>query len=137
MESSSPPRVPIVRYMTVSDDLQVNSSNPRLLDVIGLLYGIHAQAHEPFPLIYPQLCVFLALTDCRDAGECWLECVNDNNGQRVFRSGRHRISFGDDPLQVIGVRFRFTDCRFPTPGMYAVQFWYNGAFVEQKYVRVR
>jgi hypothetical protein len=131
-----PPFVPVVRYMTVSNDLRVDPLASHLVDVIGLLYSIRSLDDPPFPLLYRQLCVFLALTDSRGEGEGWLECVNADTGQRIFRSVRHRIVFGDDPLRVVGARFRVVDCPFPSAGMYAVQFWYNGTLVDQKYVRV-
>jgi hypothetical protein len=132
-----PPFVPVVRYMTVSNDLRVDPTNPHLVDILGLVYSIRALDDPPFPLVYPQLCVLLALTDSRGEGEGWLECVNADTGQRIFRSARHQIVFGDDPLRVVGARFRVTNCPFPIAGMYAIQFWYNGTLVEQKFLRVR
>jgi hypothetical protein len=132
-----PPARPVVRYMTVSDDLRVTPANPRLIDVLGLLYAVRPRAGAAYPLVYPQLCVYLALTDCRGDGDGWLECANDDTGARVFRSARHRIEFGDDPLRVVGVRFRVADCPFPAAGVYALQFWYNAEVIEQKFVQVR
>jgi hypothetical protein len=131
-----PPFVPIVRYMTLSNDLRVDPRTPHLVDIIGLLYSIRALDNPPFPLLYQQICVLLTLTDSRGEGEGWVECVNADTGQRIFRSARHRIVFCDDRLRVVGARFRITNCPFPAAGMYAMQFWYNGALVEQKYLRV-
>ena len=138
--SSNPnrlPFVPVVRYMIVSNDLRIDPTRPQLVDVVGLLYSIRAHGTPPFPMAHAQLCVFLALTDCRGEGDGWVECVNDDTGRRVFGSGRHCLAFGDDPLRVVGVQFRLTDCPFPAAGMYAVQFWYNGVVVDQKLIRVR
>jgi hypothetical protein len=132
-----PPFLPVVRYMIVSNDLRIDPTQPQSVDIVGLLYNIRAHGTPPFPMTYTQFCVFLALTDCRGEGEGWLECVNDDTGQRVFGSARYSLSFGEDPLRVIGVRFRLTECPFPVAGMYAVQFWYNGVVLEQKFVRVR
>ncbi len=132
-----PPFLPVVRYMTVSNDLRIDPNQQQLVDIVGLVYNISAHGTPSFPMTYAQLCVFLALTDCRGEGDGWVECVNDDTGQRVFGSGRYRLAFGDDPLRVVGVRFRLTDCPFPVAGMYAVQFWYNGVLRDQKFVRVR
>lgn len=49
----------------------------------------------------------------------------------------HDVTFGADPLEVIGVPFRIRDCSFPYPGMYSIQFWYNGEKVEERPLRLR
>src|SRR5437016_3580432 len=95
VSAGGPPIAPVVRYMTVSDDFRLNATNPRLLDVIGLVYTIHATGNPPYPLLYPQLCVFLALTDCRGQGNGWVVCENEDTGRRLFRSGTHSIVFGN------------------------------------------
>ncbi len=132
-----PAFLPVSRYMTVSNDLLVDPAQPQSVNIVGLLYNIRAHGAPPFPMNHSQLCIFLALTDCRGEGEGWVECVNDDTGARVFASGRHPLAFGDDPLRVVGVRFRLTDCTFPAAGMYAVQFRYNGHVVDRRYLRVR
>ena len=60
--------LPSVRYMLLSEDLRINSSNPHLVDIIGLLTNLVSLEEPPFPLRYPELCVFLTLTEGRGQG---------------------------------------------------------------------
>ena len=81
--------------------------------MFGLLYNIRPKPPTVYPIRYPELCVFLALTDCRGQGEEWIVCENEDTGQRVFASRRRPITFGPDRLEVIGVPFRVRACPFP------------------------
>jgi hypothetical protein len=81
--------------------------------------------------------VFLALTEGRGTGTAQIICVFEETGQRIFGSPQYQVQFGPDPLEVIGVPFRIRDCRFPYPGMYSIQFWYNDEKVEERPLRLR
>jgi hypothetical protein len=48
----------------------------------------------------------------------------------VFETPKRTISFGEDPLELVGAPFRIRDCLFPHEGLYSVQFWYNDQIVE-------
>lgn len=128
---------PVVRYMLLCEDWHVNPQNERRVTIVGLISNIHALDVPPYPLRYRELCVFLALTEGRGQGEGQIQCVFEETGQRVFQTPRRPISFGDDPLEVVGIPFRIRDCRFPFPGMYSVQFWYNGVMIEECSLRMR
>ena len=53
---------PIVRYMLLCDDWQLDAANNRRVIIVGLISNIHALDEPPYPLLYQELCVFLALT---------------------------------------------------------------------------
>jgi hypothetical protein len=129
--------LPIVRYMIVCNDWRTDPARSHLINIAGLLYNIRPTGNPPYPLRYPELCVFLALTDCRGQADGWIVCENEDTGQRVFASPRRPITFGPDPLEVVGVPFRIRQCPFPRPGLYSIQFWYNDTQVEQRLVNLR
>lgn len=128
---------PVVRYMLLCDDWRVDPDNHRRISIIGLLGNIHSLEAPPYPLFYREMCVFLVLTEGRGQGEGKIVCVFAENGQKIFETRGRPISFGDDPLEVVGVPFRIRDCSFPQSGLYAVQFWYEGELVEERPLRMR
>jgi len=117
---------PTVRYMLLCDDWHVDADNRNRLTIVGLISSIRAIDDPPYPLLRQELCVFLILTGGRGQGEGHIVCVFEDTGQTIFESGRRPIAFGPDPLEVVGVPFRIRDCRFPFPGLYGIQFWYDG-----------
>lgn len=60
---------PVVRYMLLCDDWQVDPANQSRVHIIGLVSFIRATDELPYPLRYRELCVFLALTEGRGKGE--------------------------------------------------------------------
>jgi hypothetical protein len=123
--------------MICSNGLRASAGNPRLLDVIGLLYIIRPRHTPPYPLTLKELCVFLALADCRGTGLGHLICESEDTGDRIFWTPPRQITFSPDPLDVLGVRFRVCSCSFPGPGLYSIQFWYNGVRVEHRLLSLR
>jgi hypothetical protein len=128
---------PLVRYMLLCDDWQLDPANNRRVTIIGLVGNIHALEEPPYPLLYRELCVFLALTEGRGEGEGQVVCAFEESGQTIFQSAKRSIAFGPDPLEIVGVSFRIRNCRFPFPGLYLVQFWYDGIKVEERPLRMR
>ena len=61
--------LPVVRHLLVCEDLIYDPANPQQLTIRNLLGNIRSVSHPPYPLLYPQLCVYVQLTECRGAGE--------------------------------------------------------------------
>src|SRR5713101_824143 len=97
---------PIIRYMLLCEDWKLDPATNRRLTIIGLITNIHAVDQPPYPLLYREMCVFLALTEGRGQGEGQIVCAFEETGQRVFESPKRPIAFGSDPLEVVGVPFR-------------------------------
>jgi hypothetical protein len=123
--------------MLLCEDWKVDPANTRRLTIIGLITNIHAVDQPPYPILYREMCVFLALTEGRGQGEGQIVCVFEETGQRVFETVRRTIAFGMDPLEVVGVPFRIRDCRFPFAGLYSVQFWYDEVKLDERLLRMR
>ncbi|MBX9627489.1 MAG: hypothetical protein K2X82_27055 [Gemmataceae bacterium] len=125
---------PIVRNMIVCNDWRPDPANGLLIDITGLLYNLRPPA---YPYYHPELCVLLALAGGRGEGEGWIVCENDDTGREAFATPRRRITFGSDPLAVVGVPFRVRRCAFPAPGLYSVQFWYNDRPLDRRLMNLR
>jgi hypothetical protein len=117
---------PIVRHMLLCDDAQPDPGSPRKVNVCGLVSIIQPEPDIPFPLSHPELCVYLQVTGGRGAGQGRIVAVRADTDQVVFASAAHPITFGPDPLAVLGIVFRIQDCVFPEPGLYWIQFRFNG-----------
>lgn len=128
---------PIVRCMLLCDDWRLDGPNNRRVTIVGLIWNIDAIDDEPYPLFYRELCVFLALTEGRGEGEGQIVCVFEESGQKDFETRKRPIQFRSDPLEVVGVPFRIRDCTFPRPGLYSIQFWYDGVMVEERPLNMR
>jgi hypothetical protein len=128
---------PVVRYMLLCDDWQLDPQSSRRVTIIGLISNIHAADDPPYPLFYPEMCIFLALTEGYGRGEGKIVCTLEESGEKVFETRSRSIPFAPDPLEIVGVPFRIRDCTFPRPRLYSVQFWYEGEMVEERPLRMR
>lgn len=129
--------LPVVRYMILCNDWGPDPDSPRRANIYGLLTHIDSLDTPAYPLLYPQLCVFLVLTEGHGGGNGQLVCILEESGERMFETPTRRIAFGSDPLDVIGLPWRIDDCPFPRPGLYLVQFWYDNVKVEERPLRLR
>jgi hypothetical protein len=123
--------------MLLCHDWRIDPANRKLANIYGLLSNIVAIDPPDPPLIYPEICVFLALSDCYGGGTGKISCIHEETGQTAFASRNHKFQFGSDPLAVIMASFRIRDCVFPYRGMYTVQFWYASELVAERPLRVR
>jgi hypothetical protein len=123
--------------MILCEDWGTDPNHSRRVSIYGLLSNICSFEQPSYPLLYRELCVFLALTEGRGTGIAQSICVFEETGQKIFETPRHQVDLGTDPLEVVGLPFRIRDCRFPHPGMYSVQFWYNSEKVEECPLRLR
>ena len=74
----------------------------------------------------------MQIAGCRGAGQGWVEICHAESDQVVHRSRTLKLAFSSDPLVVQGLSIRIRDCSLPRPGLYDVQFWYNGVMVAQQ-----
>jgi hypothetical protein len=128
---------PVVRYLVVCEDVQVDPGNPRRVSLIGLISTLISRNEPAFPLLYPELCIFLQVAGCRGPAEGHVALVHADSGETVFSTRTRTIPFGTDPLEIVAVTFRIRHCLFENPGLYWVQFWYNQVMLAQQPVLLR
>jgi hypothetical protein len=128
---------PVVRYMLVCDNWRTDDDNAKRVTIVGLLTKIAPRPGDMFPIVVRSMCVVLFLTNGHGRAHRKVMCVNDETGKIVHDSGNRTIAFGPDRLDVIGVPFRMQNLVFPEPGLYTVEFWYEGELVEDRLLRVR
>src|SRR5205085_10385088 len=104
---------PIVRYMILCEDWQIDPGKATRVDIKGLLSNIESMGTPAFPLLYRELCIYIALTECRGSGSANIACVFEETGRKVFETPARPLIFSVDPLSVVAVPLRIRDCRFP------------------------
>jgi hypothetical protein len=129
--------LPIVRYMIVCEDWDTDPDNPLRVNVYGLLSNITSVEDPPYPLLFEELCVLLVLTEGRGTGSAGIVCRFEDTGQQIFGTAERTVTFGSDPLAVVGVAFRIRNCLFRRTGLYSIQFWYDNQLVDERPLRLR
>jgi hypothetical protein len=117
---------PVVQYMILCNDVRIEGSNPKRLNVYGLMTQLESPGGA-FPAPVPEFCVLLALRNGRGHGSATLSALNEDTGSACWNSVTLPINFGPNPLETRWLSFRVSDVTFPNAGVYAVEFRYNGA----------
>ena len=114
---------PIARYMILCDDWMPDPANIARVQIIGLISNIRPLDDPHYPMLVPELGVFLAPTDGRGSGigQDRLRPRGDRR-QDLRDATTSDRRFGPDPIEILGVPFRIRDCVFPHAGLYTVQF---------------
>lgn len=127
---------PTVRDMILCNDWSIDPKNQNRINIFGLLGNIRAK-DDVYPMIQPQLCVVLILSEVRGAGRAFIRCVLEVTDEVVFQTGDRPVEGSSDPLKVLAVPFRILGCSFQQPGLYTVQFWYNDSLVGERPLLIR
>jgi hypothetical protein len=101
--------------MILCDDWGTDPNSPLRVNIIGLLLNIHPLEFPPYP-VWRDLCVFLALTECRGTGVAQITCVLEETGEKVFETPRFTVTFGPTLLRSSAFRSEFIDVPFPELG---------------------
>lgn len=129
--------LPIVRYMLLCENWLYDPPTSRRVVIQGLLTNLRSLESPPYPLLYRELCIFLALTEIHQAGDARIIALHEEDGAEIINLGPRPIPRSQDPLAVVSVPFRALDVYFPRAGVYLFQFWFAGELVEQRPLRVR
>jgi hypothetical protein len=128
---------PIVRYMILCEDCRVDASKGKRIDSFGILSTIISREDPPYPLVHRELCVLLVLTEMRGDGTVEIVCVHEETDETAFHTPAWPVTFGNNPLEIIGLPVRIRGCLFPRPGPYRVQFWYNEQLLAERSLHLR
>lgn len=119
--------LPVVRHTLDCEDLDYDPAKPQSVTLKNLHGNIRSMSHPPYPLRYPELCVYVQLTECRGVGEVRLRIEEADTNTLIYQTPKLKVSLGNDPLKKHGLPFRIRDLLFPSAGLYLVEFWYNDA----------
>lgn len=115
--------VPSIRHMLLCDTAHRRKNNPSKLDLLGLL-SIVRPKEFPFRLTFS---VFLEMTGGRGSGHAKIQISHADDDQIIFVGNELPLRFSPDPTAIQAVLFQVHSCEFAKPGLYTVEFMYNGA----------
>jgi hypothetical protein len=72
----------------------------------------------------------------RGEGEAQIVFVEYDTGRPCGASRPQKYRFGADPRRVYGSFVTITDCKFPRPGYYLLEFRYNGVILAEQLLLV-
>lgn len=129
--------LPVVRYLILCDDVQIDPTNPHRVDLIGVASAVVSRSDPPFPCRFDRLSVFVQLTECRGPGRGQAVLLDAETDEPVIGSVEHLLDLKDDPLLVQTVVFRMDKIRFKHSGLYWVRFKFDGVPLHQVPLIVR
>src|SRR5437879_4877699 len=106
--------LPVVRHLIACEDIQRGTS-PERFTLVQVITRIRSLDPVPFPLLFREVCLLALCTGCRGQGRVRLRVAEEESGVITYTSGGWPVTFGNDPLQVIGFPFRIRDLTFPRP----------------------
>ena len=113
--------VPDVMALLVCDQIITDRLTGKQ-SLIGMFSKIHTRG---FPVVHPQLCVYVVLTEGYGETELAIRIVDANDARPPIVEGRGKVHF-KDPRAVANLALQFHGLTFPEAGQYRVQL-YSGA----------
>jgi hypothetical protein len=127
---------PFVRHMIVCEHAEPSRNNPRRANLFAVLANVILPSESAsFPCGFG-FSVYVMLTECRGDGIGRIVVSEGESGDIIHSGMPHRILLGTDPLEVHGVIFRIPECSLPHPGLYWVEFEFDGAVLWQEPILV-
>ena len=122
--------------MFVCEHAEPARNNPRRANVFGVFANVILPGNEAtFPWGFG-FSVYAMLTECRGSGTGRIVVTEAETGELIHGGTPQHILLGIDPLEVHGVIFRIPECRLPRPGLYWIEFEFDGAVLWQEPILV-
>lgn len=129
---------PTARTFVVCDEVTPDPSAPGRLTLVRVAQAFRPDPGATYPVYNRQLCGFAQLTGGRGAGAVRLVVRRADTDAPLCGSHSVPVDFGgNDPLAVRGVVLRLRAVRFPAPGLYWVELWYDSEVLAQAPVLLR
>jgi hypothetical protein len=131
---------PEVRHLIVCDQVRIDPQNYHRIDILGLITRLRSTKKPPFPMVRPQLSVFVVLRAGEAAGQTGdlsVRIVQDSTDRLIFHTRPRRIRFVQNPEDTSGVEFCIQNCSFPAAGLYWVECLFSGTVLGRQRLYAR
>ena len=115
-------------------DYVITEKDTNKKSLIGIFENIQT---SKFPCTHYALCVYVKLTDARGHYRFWLELVDLQKDQSVFRTDIPDEIVIEDPLSTYQLVFNLNGLQFEHAGEYEFRIFANGKIFGQKSFVVR
>jgi hypothetical protein len=124
------PVVPATKAIYLCDDV-VEDSNSGKLHLLGVFNSIRPASGENYPYVFDHLCVVAQFTDGLGDVELHFEVVEATTNTIAFTSPNQVLRFSRRQ-QTVYACLRLTQCPFPRPGVYVVELYCQGTFLDDR-----
>ena len=118
--------VPDVLALLVCDQIITDRLSGKQ-SLIGMFSTIHSMR---FPVVHPQLSIYVALTDGRGKTPLTIRIVDADDSRPPLVQGTGVVQF-KDPRMIANLVLQFHGLRFPEPGQYRVQLYCQDALLRE------
>lgn len=122
--------LPIAKAVYLSDDV-VQDRQSRKLHVVGIFNAIRPPGQQTYPYQPRQICVFAQLTGGLGEVSVHVEIVEAATEEAIYVFQEQRIRFATR-RSTVSACFRIRDCEFPAAGVYIVELYCNGLFLDDR-----
>jgi hypothetical protein len=124
---------PVAKQMLVCDDVVADSSGK--VTVVGVWNAVRVPVGASFPYTLGKVCAYVHWRGGLGSVNSHVEIVSATTGVQVVRTSQLVLSFPSRITTVHG-RYMIPDVRFPAPGVYLVEVYCEGVFVEDQRIEV-
>ena len=125
---------PVLKGVYVCDDVVGNPVGGKPM-IVNLWNAIRVPRGESIPYTLKKLCVFAWLRGGRGRVTFRVEVVSSETGFRIGQARFFGYEFTNPNATLYG-RFMLEDVTFPAPGIYTVEFFCDGEFLDDQPIQV-
>jgi hypothetical protein len=100
--------------------------------ILGCFSSIVA---SEFPMVHPQLAVYVAVTDGHGTMPVKLQIVDAEDEGRIILVAEGDVEF-PNPKVIVEMDYHFAGVSFPSPGEYRIQLFAQGQFLLERLIFV-
>ena len=116
---------PSVRTIIVCEKVIRDANKANSVTLVNLIASIRPGSDPKYPLVQPELCVFVELIECRGPRRLRVEVRDEESDELLYASNTQTVPLPNDPLVLARLSWRIRNCEFPTAGLYSAQVWYE------------
>ena len=124
------PLVPVTKAIYCCDNVLPDRSSGKI-HVLGVFNAIRPPDGAGYPCRLGRLCVFAQLIGGIGEVSLRLEVVSAENEAIIYTSPEQPVRF-PDRRTTMSACFRILECPFPRPGVYLVELYAQGVFLDDR-----
>jgi hypothetical protein len=124
--------IPVVRQMVLCEEVVREGEGGRSVSLLRLVANIRPTHEPPYPHVLPRLSIYIQLTACRGPAQVRFRVIHANSNVVVWQGPPRTVMFPNDPLHVAGFSQQILNLPLALPGLYEVEFEYNGQVLETR-----
>jgi hypothetical protein len=126
--------LPVGKILHVCDDVVADPTSHKL-SILNLWELVRVPVGASFPYTLGRICVVALMSDGQGEARFRAEVVRADTGTTIRRSPDYTVHFTDRQRSALVV-IRLKDVLFPGAGVYLVELYCEGVFVDDRFISV-